>query len=204
MSSRIIKPSECEPLAAEPWRPPGGAAPVAGAAGASARSRNAPEEAQLQEAYQRGYRDGEAAGRSAVQPVIDKLAQTIESLASLRHRARREAEADLLKLSIAIARRIIHRELSVDPEAVAGLIRTALDKLAALEAHRVRVHPQMEPAVRHALEKLAPGRQIQVVADAGRAAGDVIFETRRGNLDASVETQLDEISRGLADRLRGR
>jgi len=158
----------------------------------------------LQEAYQRGYRDGEAAGRSAVQPVIDKLAQTIESLASLRHRARREAEADLLKLSIAIARRIIHRELSVDPEAVAGLIRTALDKLASLEVHRVRVHPQLEPAVRHALERLAAGRQIQVVAEAGRAAGDVIFETQRGNLDASVETQLDEISRGLADRLRGR
>jgi len=31
----------------------------------------------------------------------------------------------------------------------------------------------------------------------------VVFETQRGSLDASVETQLQEIGRGLADRLRG-
>jgi flagellar biosynthesis/type III secretory pathway protein FliH len=30
----------------------------------------------------------------------------------------------------------------------------------------------------------------------------VIFETDRGNLDASLESQLKEIERGLADRLR--
>jgi flagellar biosynthesis/type III secretory pathway protein FliH len=30
----------------------------------------------------------------------------------------------------------------------------------------------------------------------------VIFETRHGNLDASVDSQLQEIERGLADRLR--
>jgi flagellar biosynthesis/type III secretory pathway protein FliH len=32
--------------------------------------------------------------------------------------------------------------------------------------------------------------------------GDVIFETTHGNLDASIESQLREIERGFADRLR--
>jgi flagellar biosynthesis/type III secretory pathway protein FliH len=41
-----------------------------------------------------------------------------------------------------------------------------------------------------------------VIADASRAIGSVIFETPRGNLDASVDSQLQEIERGLADRLR--
>jgi hypothetical protein len=31
-----------------------------------------------------------------------------------------------------------------------------------------------------------------------------VFETVRGELDASVETQLDEIEHGLADRIRRR
>ncbi len=35
-----------------------------------------------------------------------------------------------------------------------------------------------------------------------REPGAVVFETERGNLDASVESQLQEIERGLADRLR--
>jgi flagellar biosynthesis/type III secretory pathway protein FliH len=44
-----------------------------------------------------------------------------------------------------------------------------------------------------------------VVADSGLERGGVVFETPRGNLDASLETQLLEIQRGLSDRLlRGR
>jgi flagellar assembly protein FliH len=160
-------------------------------------------EGQAQEAYQRGYSEGETAARAALQPVLDRLAHSIDVLAGMRGRARREAEGDLLKLSIAIARRILYRELSVDPDAVSGLIKAALEKIQQQEIHRVRVHPDMEPAVKRALESHAAGRSVQVTPDRGRLPGDVVFETQRGSLDASVETQLQEIGRGLADRLRG-
>ena len=32
--------------------------------------------------------------------------------------------------------------------------------------------------------------------------GDIIIETRRGDLDGCIETQLAEIERGFADRLK--
>ncbi len=41
-----------------------------------------------------------------------------------------------------------------------------------------------------------------MIADPSRQPGDVVFETERGNLDASVDSQLLEIERGLTDRLR--
>jgi flagellar biosynthesis/type III secretory pathway protein FliH len=41
-----------------------------------------------------------------------------------------------------------------------------------------------------------------VIPDPSRQPGDVVFETERGNLDVSVDSQLREIERGLADRLR--
>jgi flagellar biosynthesis/type III secretory pathway protein FliH len=40
-----------------------------------------------------------------------------------------------------------------------------------------------------------------VVPDAARELGCVLFETERGSLDASVDAQIEEIERGLADRL---
>jgi flagellar biosynthesis/type III secretory pathway protein FliH len=40
-----------------------------------------------------------------------------------------------------------------------------------------------------------------VDADPSLAPGSVIFETTMGSLDVSVEAQLAEIERGLADRL---
>ena len=161
-------------------------------------------EARVEEARQRGYREGEAGARGAVQPVLERLAHSIDAVAGLRNRIRREAESDLVKLSIAIARRILHREISVDPEAISGLMKAALEKVQSQEIHRVRVHPDLEAAVRKVLEGLASGRSVQVVADGGRESGDVVFETTRGNLDASIDTQLQEIGRGLADRLRSK
>jgi flagellar assembly protein FliH len=213
MSSKVLKATEPVAAAPVPWRvvpsmpqhrSAGGAAQCQGTPGTGNRPSGAsPGEALAREEYERGLREGEAAARAAVQPVLDRLAHSVDAIAGLRGRARREAEGDLLRLAIAIARRILYRELSVDPDAVSGLIKVAIEKLQAQEIHRVRVHPDLESSVRHAIEGLAAGRSVQVVADRGRLPGDVVFETERGSLDASVETQLQEIGRGLADRLRG-
>lgn len=173
-----------------------------------AQSPTAGPEAEKQslaaEAFERGYREGEATGRNTAQPVLERLAHSIDLVAGLGPRLRKEAESDLVRLSIAIARRILHRELSVDPEAVSGLIMAALEKLKGHEIQRVKVHPDIEGVMRASLEHFAVARSVPVVADRSRQPGDVVFETERGSLDASVETQLQEIGRGLADRLRNR
>jgi flagellar biosynthesis/type III secretory pathway protein FliH len=64
------------------------------------------------------------------------------------------------------------------------------------------VHPSLAASVTACLRKgLAPA-VVEVVADPSREPGTVVFETARGNLDASVESQFQEIERGLTDRLR--
>jgi len=175
-------------------------------------SKTAPEkpdsqaEARIQaaarEAYQQGYADGEAAARTAVEPVLARLGQSLEQLATMGHRLRRQAEADLVHLALAIARRVLRRELSADPDAVGGIVRAALDRLQGQEVQRVRVHPALEEALKRTLRQVGAPASLTVIADRGCQPGDVILETAHGDLDASVETQLQEIERGLADRLR--
>jgi flagellar assembly protein FliH len=157
------------------------------------------------ESYQRGFSEGKAAGReqagAELRPVLDQLARTLASLTTLRSRIRTEAEGDLLKLAVAIARRVLHRELTLDPESIEGLIRVALEKLQARELCRVRVHPDQEAAIRSSLERFSNANKVEVTADSSMQSGDVVFETAHGDLDASIESQLQEIERGLADRL---
>jgi flagellar assembly protein FliH len=159
-----------------------------------------------QEAYHRGFTEGKAVGRQQaggeLQSVLDQMGKSLASLASLRSRIRGEAEGDLLKLAITIARRVLHRELTLDPESIEGLIRVALDKLQSRELCRVRVHPDQEQAIRKSLERFANSQKVELVTDSSLQCGDVLFETAHGNLDASIESQLSEIERGLADRLR--
>src|ERR1039457_504672 len=159
-------------------------------------------EQRLHEARDAGVREGEASGRqraaAELQPVIDRLARSIEEIGGLAA----EAEADLVQLSLAIARRVLRRELAIDPEALHGLVLGALEKLSGQEISRVRVHPAHVALVTESLRLNSASAKVEVIADPSRELGTVVFETQRGNLDASVESQLQEIERGLADRLR--
>jgi flagellar assembly protein FliH len=163
-------------------------------------------EQRIREAHAAGLREGEAAGRNRAaaefQPVVERMARSIEELCQMRARLRREAEADLVRLSLAIARRVLRRELAIDPDALRGLVLAALEKLQAQEICRVRLHPSHAGLISACLREAVSGSSVEVIPDPSRQPGDVVFETERGNLDVSVDSQLREIERGLADRLR--
>ena len=163
---------------------------------------------QVRQAHEAGHRAGEIAGRAAAQEAVnqalEKLSETIGNVAAARGEALRRAEADVVKLCIEIARRVLHRELSMDTSALEGLIRAALEKLQAQEVYRVRVHPEHQLVLRACLDQSGRGGNIEILSDPTQAVGGAVFEMSRGALDASVETQLQEIERGLIGQLQER
>jgi len=213
MSSKLLQPDDSHAAAPIVWREVDGAGgrlagPGAVPADLAARMAQLERdcEQRLREAHAAGIREGETNGRNRaaaeLQPAVERLARSIEELAGLRARLRREAEGDVVKLSLAIARRVLRRELAVDPDAMRGLVLAAIEKLQAQDVSRVRVHPSHAALVGACLRQTVTGSSVEVIADPSREPGAVIFETQRGNLDASVDAQLQEIERGLADRLR--
>jgi flagellar assembly protein FliH len=220
MSSRVLKHAAVE-VAPVPWRDrPAACAPAvqpvpaaaADAEVARLRASIAELEAVLEtksrQSYEAGVRAGEESARrdfeSGVRETAQQLAATIAELAGTRAETIRRAEADTVRLSIEIARRVLHRELSIDGSALEALIKAALEKLQAQEVYRVRVHPGQEKLVRACLDRTGRGQAIAVVGDPVQPQGGAVFEISRGALDASVETQLAEIERGLIDQLEAR
>ena len=162
-------------------------------------------ESKFQEGRQRGLAEGVAAARkeaeAQVQPSLERLAHAIRELADCRRRVREEATAELVQLSVAIAARILHREITIDPDAVQGLIKAAFDKVQARESVRVFLHPAHEAAVRRYVELAGTASKVEIVSDTALNRGDIRLETSQGQLDASIDTQLREVERGLADRI---
>lgn len=213
MSSRLVRPDDRRSIEPMAWRTVDAGERGAGlllermvpgaAGGLSEQERRI--EQKVREAHAAGVREGEASGHrraaAELRPVMERLGRSIEEIGSLRARLRSEAERDLVRLALAVARRILGRELSIDPDAIHGLVLGALDKVKSQEISRVRVHPAQEEAVRACLREMVTSA-VEVIADPACDPGTVILETERGSLDASVESQLQEIERGLADRLR--
>jgi flagellar assembly protein FliH len=211
MPSKVLTGKDALPVQPVSWRRvvAGGEAAVHGqidsllARIAQLEQEVAPRE---QQALAAGYRKGEAAGQqqavARLDPVAEQLARAVSDLSQFRRKLRRDAEQDVVKLALAIGKRILHREMSLDPEAILGVVKAALEKLEGREVDRVRVNPANADIVRKHVERLGHGQRLEVVADARLDRGAVVFETARGNLDVSVDTQLEEIQRGLVDRLQ--
>jgi len=216
MSSKVLPPDDAGAAVPFAWKevaPPdvGSAGGPAGRGSGAAESNASLErqaEQRAREAHAAGLREGEAAGKkraaAELEPVLDRLARSIQEIAGLRSRLRHEAESDMLRLALEIARRVLRREIAVDPDAIRGLAVAALEKLEGQEISRVRLHPSHASLVGELLRRNGTGQPVEVIADASREPGTVIFETGHGNLDASMDAQLREIERGLADCLRRR
>jgi flagellar assembly protein FliH len=215
MSSRVLRPGDGVETSPMIWRAAGG--PVRAHATESgnalvSESRiseiQQESEARARAAYTQGMAAGEAAAQQRTQqkldPVLAGLNSIIAELAALRKRVRSEAEDDAVTLSIAIARRVLYRELCTDPDAILGLVKAAFSKLNARETHRLRVSPSDAAAIQEYREKLQLPPGLEIASDGSLTPGSAIFETSRGDLDASVDTQLAEIDRGLTDILKRR
>ncbi len=161
-------------------------------------------EVRAKEAYARGIREAEQQAIARIEPAIQRFAAGAHELAATRPRARREAEEDVVMLAVAIARKLLHREIAVDPESLLGLVKAALQRIDARELHRIRVNPEDAQALEKALNGPASQRRIEISVDQSLERGAAIFETTRGNLDASIDTQLKEIERGFLDLVKAR
>lgn len=227
MSSRILRPAQLHTAEPLHWRNPGSQAPVPRRDPSNPSPLNQPDlaassgptweeyrvmearvrelEGQLplreQAGRQAGQREAEATAAAKWQAALERATRSVADAASFRGRLRREAEQDVIRLSIAMSRRILRRELTTDPEALLGLVKTALQRLDLRETHRVRVRPEDAPEVGAFLQKTGCPARLEVLSDPTLERGGLIFETDRGQLDASADTQLLEIERGFADLL---
>jgi flagellar assembly protein FliH len=151
-------------------------------------------------AFESGKQEAQKAAQSELQPVLQRLAASTAEVLSMRTELRHGAEADVVQLALLIARRILHRQLAVDESALTALARVAFDRLSRTESYRVTVHPRFAAALAAALPP-AQASRVQIEQDPSCACGTLIIHSSEGTIDASVDTQLEEIGRGLADRL---
>jgi len=163
---------------------------------------DASHEEEIQAQYQRGYRDGVGAGKAAeADAAAQEISETVAGLANARLSLFRSAQGDMLRLAIAVARRILHREIMMSPDVLGGVISVALERIEENDLHTLRVHPSFVDRINEHLSGRISSRKLQVVADPVLPLGGCVFETQHGNVDAGIESQLSEIERGLADHL---
>jgi flagellar assembly protein FliH len=151
-----------------------------------------------------GHDEGVAAGRTEIEA---QLAQTVSSLQSVVEEARaarqgviETAEPELVRLAMTIAERIVHEQITVDPNVVLENVRQALTRLVGREVVTLRVNPADLDTIRAHRDGIAGSNDVEhlrVVEDQRVDRGGVIVETDAGTIDAKMSTQIREARRTL-------
>jgi flagellar assembly protein FliH len=153
------------------------------------------------EAFAKGYEQGERAGTEAAgkrgEAMLRRLSETMTELTALRASMIRQTETQIVELALAAARRIIHREVSLDRSLLIAIVRVALDRLGESARVTVRLHPEEFEATGAARVAEFAGTDIVFVSDARVGRGGCRVESDMGILDAGVDAQIQEIARAL-------
>ena len=154
-----------------------------------------------QEAFEAGMQAGLEKGREEVRKPAEIELQRALSLVAQTERLRLDAaiqsEFNVVELALAIAKKIIHREATVDSGIVVEQVRQVIQAIAEKGLITVRVHPsemaQLQSFRSFILGADGQPAQLGIEADDSLQLGSCVVESSQYFIDASIETQLDTI-----------
>ena len=132
-----------------------------------------------------------------------RVAQACEEFAKERKRYFLDVEAEVVKLALAIAARILHREANLDPLLLTAAVRVVVDKIADDSTMELRV-PMAELERWKSALAMTTRSRVELVGDERLDAGESTLETSVGRVELGVKAQLEEIEKGFFDLLRQR
>lgn len=153
-----------------------------------------------QEARDSGHAEGYAAGliegKKQARSEAQRLATLVGQLDAALEAFDQQMAEEVLALSLAVARQVIHQHLSVHPE---SLLITLRELLAQLHHPQVliSVHPDDASLLRSYLDEQPGYAGRRLHEDPRMQRGGCIIEAGGGQIDASIETRWTRVVESL-------
>ena len=160
--------------------------------------------------YAERLRAVEAEARKSAETLVEEavsgFTNVVDDFLAQREELLKTSEESIVRLSVAIARRMVGEEISENPEVVLSTVRRALKHIREKEHVVVRVNPEELKVVReHASEWLAiveGTKSLEIEEDERIRRGGCLVETESGNVEAQIERQLQTLEKTLVEKVR--
>ncbi len=156
-------------------------------------------------AYHRGFNDGKDQSQivlnQQLQPIQDFAARITEQFRNELDSFYEKEEQQILELILHIARKVIHTEVSLNPEIVLHILRSSLKLLSDRRNIVINVNSAEWSIIKENMESL--GHEFDIPADTEIRGtqhlekGSVRIDTESGTIDSRISTQIDEITRKI-------
>ncbi|MEI7638214.1 MAG: FliH/SctL family protein [Syntrophus sp. (in: bacteria)] len=148
-----------------------------------------------------GIRTGEEQARKESIKSIESVQKQLKEIASLRKSILEKAEKDILMLSVSIAEKILHKEVTSNQDTVQNILKAAMKNILDRENIKVRLHPEDFHYMMDKKEDFLQGfdgiKNIVFEEDGSIIRGGALIETQFGEVDARIDRQFAEVKNQL-------
>lgn len=150
-----------------------------------------------EEAREQGKREG----REESSARLDEALTTLNAAVKERKTIIKDAEGELLRLSLKIAEQIIRSEVSLHRDVSLNIVSEAISRVSDREQIIVRANREDAEYLKRYKDRLAGMldgvKSFSILEDANVEAGGCIIETNLGFVDARISTKLKAIEEAL-------
>ena len=162
-----------------------------------------------EQAYRKGFADGKAQGLNEgehtgfeegtkkIEPLISSIKEALIQLNSLRAETYQQIEKQVVELALAIARKVICREISTDKETVVCVAKEALAKVDEPGKINIKMNPSDLEFINETQYRIsnliADVNNVTFEAEDSVQSGGCVIETDLGEIDARIEKQIQAV-----------
>ncbi|SHF51532.1 flagellar assembly protein FliH [Ornithinibacillus halophilus] len=165
------------------------------------------QETVKQEAYQEGLKLGKEEGLHQYTEHIEKVNALVETARNEYHNLLDNSDQDIIDLAIHIAEKILYQKLDEKPENFFPLVHKAIEDIKDHSVISIHLNPENYELVIKQKEELMQiiGDKVDLSIYISEKAtiGSCIIEYPYGKIDASIDTQLNEIRQVLYTIVNG-
>ena len=155
--------------------------------------------------YNEGFEKGRAEGFKEVASLIASMGETMKSLTNARESFYDKSEREMIDLVVFTVGEVIEKEAMTDPTIISNVIKETLKQVTSAQVVTVKLNPvDLNLAKELRSELITEYENIKGVEfkeDPSIMPGGCYVETNIGMLDATIETKLLSIYKGLRQRV---
>jgi len=157
------------------------------------------------EAYDRGLQAGAERQRRELAPAAESLSRLIREIGGLKQRIFTSTERQVIRLVLAVAEKVIHREASLHADVIQHVLRDAIRNIVDREGMKIRLNPRdflhVMEVKQDFLRSMDGLKNVIFEEDSGIPFGGAVIETSFGEVDARLEQQIREIRIAMEAKL---
>jgi flagellar biosynthesis/type III secretory pathway protein FliH len=170
-------------------------------------------EEEIDDAYDRGFRDGQDTTRTVANREIARMQETNRMIDVLVESFKREYQQEiqnlkhsLIDLSLIIAEQIIKHEVSKDDEFIKKQVQNVINELDNEIIYKIIINPKDEEILKESQSELVGDKSkienVKIFTNEEVDQGFCIIETNIGEFDARLKSQLENLRKAMISEIK--